>query len=151
MLAGCRCIPTPSPPTPQPAPPPSGRLRPLREARTPRLLPPIPSLHSLPSLLNYTFLVEAVRGVANALQGLSSILFTGTSVLGLLSFLGGGGGQPQPGSSAGLPGLPAGLSDLPGLPGLPDGLHGGLQQGLQQLQGLSLPAGKSGGQAEVGK
>ena len=68
--------------------------------------------------LNPAFLFEAVRGLANILQGLSSFLFTGTSAFGLLNLFkpGGGAGADSAGQLLGgaLPGGLGGIQDIGG-------------------------------------
>ena len=89
------------------------------------------------SSLTPTFLFEAVRGLANILQGLSSFLFTGTSVFGLLNLF-------KPGGSAGGAGSPGqilgGALQGGGLGGIPD--IGGIGAGLPGFLGSLSP--KSG-------
>ena len=61
------------------------------------------------SSLNPAFLFEAVRGLANIFQGLSSFLFTGTSIFGLLNLF-----KPQGGAGGGVPGQLFGGGAFPG-------------------------------------
>ena len=75
------------------------------------------------SSLTPAFLFEAVRGLANILQGLSSFLFTGTSVFGLLNLF-------KPGGTAAGAGNPGQL--------LGGALPGGGLGGIQDIGG-SLP------------
>ena len=84
----------------------------IQLSRTPRTL----------SSLTPAFLFEAVRGLANILQGLSSFLFTGTSVFGLLNLF-------KPGGSAGAgqllgAALPGGLGAIQDIGGAGDGFAG---------------------------
>ena len=83
------------------------------------------------SSLTPAFLFEAVRGLANILQGLSSFLFTGTSVFGLLNLF-------KPGGSAGSPGQILGGALPGGLGGIPD-IAGGIGAGLPGLLGNLSP------------
>lgn len=61
------------------------------------------------SSLNPAFLFEAVRGLANIFQGLSSFLFTGTSIFGLLNLF-----KPQAGAGGDVPGQLFGGGAFPG-------------------------------------
>ena len=61
------------------------------------------------SSLNPLFLFEAVRGLANIFQGLSSFLFTGTSIFGLLNLF-----KPQAGAGGDVPGQLFGGGTFPG-------------------------------------
>ena len=61
------------------------------------------------SSLNPLFLFEAVRGLANIFQGLSSFLFTGTSIFGLLNLF-----KPQAGAGGDVPGQLFGGGAFPG-------------------------------------
>ena len=61
------------------------------------------------SSLNPAFLFEAVRGLANIFQGLSSFLFTGTSIFGLLNLF-----KPQGGAGGDVPGQLFGGGAFPG-------------------------------------
>ena len=61
------------------------------------------------SSLNPAFLFEAVRGLANIFQGLSSFLFTGTSIFGLLNLF-----KPQGGAGGDIPGQLFGGGAFPG-------------------------------------
>ena len=72
------------------------------------------------SSLTPAFLFEAVRGLANILQGLSSFLFTGTSVFGLLNLFKPGGSAV--GAGALLPG--GGLGGIQDIGGVGNGLPG---------------------------
>ena len=82
------------------------------------------------SSLSPAFLFEAVRGLANILQGLSSFLFTGTSVFGLLNLFKPGGSAAGAGQllGAALPGggSVGGIQDIGGIAGSLPGILGNL-------------------------
>ena len=116
LLLGVSSMPTLTP-TPAVV---GGQVNQIPLSRTPRTL----------SSLDPAFLFEAVRGLANILQGLSSFLFTGTSVFGLLNIFKPGGSAAGAGQllGAALPGggSVGGIQDLGGIAGSLPGILGNL-------------------------